>query len=151
MDAKTPTTTPEETPEETPEQRGKLLSELDAKGRDLIERISGAASRANGGGSDRAYPRDGRSVERAGGAGHDVSGEPRDERGRWTSGGSSSDYESAGPPSRPDKAQHLQAVYTLNSKGKEAAKKAGRTPLTFHALTPDGNECLTRLRRRRFA
>jgi hypothetical protein len=36
MDAKTPTTTPEETPEETPEQRGKLL---DAKGRDLIERI----------------------------------------------------------------------------------------------------------------
>jgi hypothetical protein len=35
MDAKTPTTTPEE----TPEQREKLLSELDPKGRDLIERI----------------------------------------------------------------------------------------------------------------
>jgi hypothetical protein len=34
-----------------------------------------------------------------------------------------------------------QAVYTLNAKGKEAAKKAGRAPLTFHALTPDGNEC----------
>lgn len=34
MDTKTPTT-----PEETPEQREKLLSALDPRGRDLIERI----------------------------------------------------------------------------------------------------------------
>ena len=34
----------------------------------------------------------------------------------------------------------VQAIYTLNPAGKEAAEKAGRTPLTFHALTPDGNE-----------
>jgi hypothetical protein len=38
MDTKTPTTTPE-TPEETLEQREKLLSELDSRGRDLIERL----------------------------------------------------------------------------------------------------------------
>jgi hypothetical protein len=30
--------------------------------------------------------------------------------------------------------------HTLNPAGKEAAEKADRTPLTFHALTPDGNE-----------
>jgi hypothetical protein len=44
-------------------------------------------------------------------------------------------------PSKPEsKARHIQAIYTFNPAGKEAAQKAGRTPLTFHALTPDGNE-----------
>lgn len=67
--------------------------------------------------------------------------EPRDEQGRWTSGGSASDYESSGtPPSKAETDTHVSAVYKLNAKGEEAAKKADRTPLTFHALTPDGNE-----------
>ena len=70
----------------------------------------------------RAYARDGRTVERAG-AGHDVSDEPRDERGRWTSGAGSSDYETQPRASRKAKPRHIQVIYTLNPAGKEAAEK----------------------------
>ena len=59
---------------------------------------------------------------------------------RGPSGAGSSDYESTAPSKPESKARHIQAIYTLNPAGKEAAEKAGRTPLTFHALTPDGNE-----------
>jgi hypothetical protein len=54
--------------------------------------------------------------------------------------GSSSDYASASP-SKEEKDDHVAAVYTLNAKGQGCGQKAGRTPLTFHGLTPDGNQC----------
>jgi hypothetical protein len=100
---------------------------------------SESACGADGCGSDRARSGDGRSVERAGGAGHDVSDEPRDPHGEWTSGASGSDYSSE-TPSAGEKAKHAAAVFKPTEAAKNAAEKAGRTPLTFHQLTPVGNE-----------
>ena len=58
---------------------------------------------------------------------------------RGTSGAGSSDYERS--LSKPESKALSPSDLHAQSAGKEAAEKAGRTPLTFHALTPDGNEC----------
>ena len=116
---------------------GEVAERIGREGSRPDRAASESASGPDRSGSDRAHAGDGRAlVERAG---FDPS-EPRDPHGQWTSGGSSSDYASAGAPSKAEKDDHVAAVYKLNAKGEEAAKKAGRTPLTFHALTPDGNE-----------
>lgn len=70
-----------------------------------------------------------------------MSGEPRDEQGRWTDGGGDgSDSYSSSPPSSREKDKHVAAVYKPTGAAVTAAKKAGRTPLEFHQLTADGNQ-----------
>ncbi|MBO0715969.1 MAG: hypothetical protein J2P55_01360, partial [Rhizobiales bacterium] len=73
--------------------------------------------------------------------GHDVSDEPRDEHGQWTTGGGDGDggggYVST--PATPDKPPgDVDRVHRPDATNRNAFKAVNITPLTFHELKSDG-------------